>query len=366
MTATIGWMTPFWILGAVLANPTKGDTPDTTPSMHPRVRMETTLGTMVFELDGKDVPRTVSSFVSYVEDRFFDGTIFHRVLPGGLIQGGAFDATMDRKTDGLRESVNSETNSRLTNLRGTIVIYRLAGFVDSAKAEFFINVKDNPGLDQPRRDGTAYAVIGTLVEGLDTIDKIAATPLDTHPKYARGRSKVVPIDPVVIKSVRMLSQFDHKRALTIAQDLEIKAKKAAENAATAQSRAITKRIAQIEARSGQKMTATGSGLRYIVVRSGQGAPPIETETVSVQYRGTLADGKVFEDTYSSLTARPKKQRVSKFIEGLREGLLGMREGGKRIFVIPPKLAFQDRGVPNYIPPNSTLFFEVELLAIEDE
>lgn len=366
MTATIGWMTPFWVLGAVLANQANGGTPDSTPSLHPRVQMDTTLGTIVFELDGKDAPRTVSSFVSYVEDRFFDGTIFHRVLPGALIQGGAFDATMDRKTDGLREGVNSEANRRLSNLRGTIAIYRVAGFVDSAKAEFFINVKDNTGLDQPRGDGAAYAVIGTLVEGLDTIDKIAATPVGTHAKYAKGRSKVVPIDPVVIKSVRMLSKFDHKRAMTIAQDLEIKAKKAAEDTATAQSRAITKRIAEIEARSGQKMTTTESGLRYIVVRSGHGAPPIETETVSVQYRGTLADGKVFEDTYSSLTARPKTQRVSKFIEGLREALLGMREGGKRIVVLPPIIAFQDRGVPNYIPPNSTLFFEIELLAIENE
>ncbi|MCH7993658.1 MAG: peptidylprolyl isomerase, partial [Planctomycetes bacterium] len=247
MTSAIGWMTACGVFGVIVANSAGGETSAATSGLHPRVRMETTLGTVVIELDGDKAPRTVSNFVSYVENRFFDGTIFHRVLDGGLIQGGAFDATMDRKIDGLRDGVKCEWDNGLKNVRGTIVMYRISNFLDSAKAEFFINVRDSPGLDDLHRDGAAYTVFGAVVDGLDAVDKIAAVPVGTHAKYARGRSKVVPIDPVVIKSMRMLSGFDHQRALTMAEAEEIRQKKAKEEAAQAQVRALRERIENLEA-----------------------------------------------------------------------------------------------------------------------
>lgn len=366
MTSAIGWMTACGVLGAVVGNSAGGEPSAATSGLHPRVKMETTLGTIVLELDGEKAPRTVSNFVSYVEDRFYDGTIFHRVLDGGLIQGGAFDATMDRKMDGLRNGVKCESDNGLKNVRGTIVMYRIAGFLDSAKAEFFINVRDSPLLDMLHRDGAAYTVFGAVVEGLDAVDKIAAAPVGTHAKYAKGRSKVVPVDPVVIKSMRLLSGFDHHRALTMAEAKEMREKKAEEEAAQAQVRALRERIKNLEAQSGQKMVTTESGLGYIVMRPGQGAPPIESETVTVHYRGTFADGTVFEETYHSETAKPLTQKVSRFISGLREGILAMQEGEKRFFVIPPEIGFGTEGVPEIIPPNTTLFYELELLAIEDE
>ena len=366
MTSAIGWMTACGVFGVIVANSAGGETSAATSGLHPRVKMETTLGTVVIELDGDKAPRTVSNFVSYVENRFFDGTIFHRVLDGGLIQGGAFDATMDRKIDGLRDGVKCEWDNGLKNVRGTIVMYRISNFLDSAKAEFFINVRDSPGLDDLHRDGAAYTVFGAVVEGLDAVDRIAAVPVGTHAKYAKGRSKVVPIDPVVIKSMRMLSPFDHQRALTVAEAEEIRKKKAKEEAAQAKDRALRERIANVEAQSGQKMVTTESGLGYIVMRPGQGAPPIESETVTIHYRATFANGTVFEETYESETAKPLTQKVSRFISGLREGILGMHEGGKRFFVVPPEIGFGTEGVPDRIPPNSTLVYVVELLAIEDE
>ena len=142
--------------------------------------------------------------------------------------------------------------------------------------------------------------------------------------------------------------------------------KAEEEAALARARALAERIAKMEAQSGQKMVTTESGLGYIVMRKGNGAPPIESETVTVHYRGSLADGTVFDETYQSESAKPITQKVSRFISGLREGILGMHEGGKRFFVIPPELGYGIEGVPQRIRSNATLDFVVELLAIENE
>ncbi len=352
MTSAIRWMAACAVFSAAVASTADGDTSARTSGHNPRVKMETSLGTIVLELDVENAPRTVSNFVTYVEKGFYDGAIFHRVLDRGLIQGGAFDPAMDRRTEGLRDGVKSESDNGLKNVRGAIAMYRVAGFRDSAKAEFFINLRDSPGLDDLHRDGAAYAVFGAVVEGLDTIDKIGATPVGTHAKYASRRSKVVPIDPVVIKSMRMLSEFDHHRALSLAEAEEIRQEKAKEAAATAKGRALRERIAKIEAESGQKMVTTKSGLRYIVMRAGMGAPPIESETVTIHYRGTFEDGTVFEDTLLTETAKPLTQKVMRFVSGLREGILAMREGGKRFFIVPPEMAYGTEGVPGKIPPDS--------------
>jgi len=340
--------------------------PTANRGLHARARLLTSLGPIVIEVDGKKAPRTANSFVRYVEDGFYDGTIFHRVLKGGLIQGGAFTKEMDRKTDGLRDGILHEPETGLKNLRGTVAIYRKAGYVDSAQAEFFINVGNNPVLDRRHLDGAAYTVFGKVVEGMDTVDRIASTSVSTHPKYARGRAKVVPVTPVVIKSAEMLSAFDHKAAESLVERAEHEKQTSAQTAADLQQRAVDARIAELEKKYGMKMTTLPSGLKYLTIRSGTGAPPIDSETVSVQYIGTLANGAEFENTYTRDNSLPVKKVVSKFIQGLREGIPGMREGGKRFFVVPAELGFEGTGVPGIIPPNATLFFELELLAIEDE
>ena len=163
---------------AVLAGASSfaGDTESS--GMHPRVKMETTLGDIVLELDAEKAPISTLNFIQYAQDKYYDGTIFHRVMAGFMIQGGGF--TVDqKKTEGLREGIKNEWKNELKNRRGTIAMARMGGRPDSATAQFFINVVDNASLNQAR-DGAAYAVFGKVVEGMETVDKIRDVAVEWH------------------------------------------------------------------------------------------------------------------------------------------------------------------------------------------
>lgn len=335
------------------------------PELHPRVRIETTLGEFVLELDAERAPLTVMNFVQYVEDRFYDSTIFHRVLPGGLIQGGAYTADLEKKNQGLRPGIAGESFNGLKNIRGTVALYRIPDRPQSGTAQFFVNVGANTGLDQKRRDGAAYTVFGRVAKGMDTVDKIAQTPVGTHPKYAVGLTAVVPTDPVVIRSARLLSPFSVEKAQGVVAASKLRAEQEVEEARKAAEAVLRAKVEELESKAreaGTKLVTTKSGLMYVDLVEGRGAPPIPEETVSLHYRGTLLDGTEFENTYNM--DNPVSKRVSKFIPGVQEGLTTMFEGGKRILLVPPELGFQDTGVPGRIPRNATLVFEIELLSIE--
>jgi cyclophilin family peptidyl-prolyl cis-trans isomerase len=161
---------------------------------NPVVVMETSVGTVKIELFEDKAPITVKNFLKYVEDKHYDGTIFHRVIDGFMIQGGGFEPGMKEKKTG--EPIKNESANGVSNLRGTIAMARTS-MPDSATAQFYINVKDNKGLDgAPGKAG--YAVFGRVIEGMDVVDKI---------KVVRTTSKRgfddVPEDDVVIKSVRV-------------------------------------------------------------------------------------------------------------------------------------------------------------------
>lgn len=170
----------------------------------PRLLMKTTLGEITLELDAEKAPITTLNFIKYSQNGFYEGTIFHRVMPHFMIQAGGFTETMDKKK-GLLPPIQNEWRNGLKNLRGTIAMARLSRQPDSATAQFFINVVDNKALDQPR-DGAGYAVFGKVIKGLDVIDKIRNTKTQNHPKYPAG--KVVPTVPVVIHSVNLLGEYD--------------------------------------------------------------------------------------------------------------------------------------------------------------
>jgi len=158
-----------------------------------RVKMITSLGDIVIELDHQKAPISCRNFLSYTDKKFYDGTIFHRVISSFMIQGGGFTKKMQKKqTD---PPIRNEWTNGLKNKRGSIAMARLGGRPDSATCQFFINVQDNPGLDHPR-DGAGYAVFGHVVEGLEVVDKIKVVPTTT-----RGGSRNVPIEPVVIKQM---------------------------------------------------------------------------------------------------------------------------------------------------------------------
>lgn len=161
------------------------------PGKKPAVVMETSMGTIKIELDDSKAPGTVKNFLQYVDDKFYDGTVFHRVIPTFMIQGGGFEPGMKEKR--TREQIKNEAPNGLSNKRGAIAMARLPA-PDTASAQFFINVKDNPGLDNPR---SPYCVFGKVIEGMDVVDKIKE--VETGSKGGHGD---VPVKDVIIKSVR--------------------------------------------------------------------------------------------------------------------------------------------------------------------
>ncbi len=164
--------------------------------VNPVVVMETSEGTIKIELWQDKAPITVKNFLRYVDEKFYDGTIYHRVISDFMIQGGGF--TPDMKQKDAHEPIKNEATAELKNNRGTIAMAR-TNVVDSATAQFFINVKDNNPLNH--RDNTpqgfGYTVFGKVIEGMDVVDKIKGVKTTTA-----GHFSDVPVTPVIIKSVK--------------------------------------------------------------------------------------------------------------------------------------------------------------------
>jgi len=166
----------------------------------PKVEFKTNLGNFVVDLDSEKAPKTVNNFLAYVKSGFYNGTIFHRVINGFMVQGGGFTAEMAQKP--TQAPIVSEAQNGLKNQVYTIAMARTSD-PDSATAQFFVNVKDNPGLDYPNAMGNGYTVFGKVISGTQTIDKIkqVATGVVSTP---RGRMADVPSTPVVIESATIL------------------------------------------------------------------------------------------------------------------------------------------------------------------
>jgi peptidyl-prolyl cis-trans isomerase A (cyclophilin A) len=162
----------------------------------PVVLMSTSLGDIKIELNEAKAPITVKNFLAYVNSKFYDGTIFHRVIPNFMIQGGGFDKDMHQKP--TNAAIKNEADNGLKNDTGTIAMAR-TGDPNSATAQFFINVVDNAGLNRPKPDGYGYAVFGKVIEGMEVVKKIENVKTTTKMPYQN-----VPVDPVIIKSVRVI------------------------------------------------------------------------------------------------------------------------------------------------------------------
>ncbi len=180
---------------------TKGDDSMSTPiEGNSVVRIATSMGDIIAELDAAAAPVTVQNFVDYVDQGFYNGTIFHRVIPGFMIQGGGFSRDMRQKATGA--PIKNEADNGLKNTRGTLAMARTQA-VDSATAQFFISVVDNGFLDHKDRSaqGFGYAVFGEVTEGMDVVDAIVNVPTGTW-----GSFQDVPKEPVVIESVKLVQQ----------------------------------------------------------------------------------------------------------------------------------------------------------------
>ena len=159
------------------------------------IKLTTNHGDITLELNAEKAPKTVANFINYVKTGQFDNTIFHRVIPGFMIQGGGFTEQMQQKKP--NPPIKNEADNGLRNTRGTIAMARTAD-KDSATSQFFLNVADNAFLDHGQRD-FGYAVFGKIVKGMDVADKISQVP--THDV---GPYQNVPSKPVVILSAKVL------------------------------------------------------------------------------------------------------------------------------------------------------------------
>lgn len=169
----------------------------------PSVEMNTSMGKIVIELNQEKAPESVENFLQYVKEGFYSGTIFHRVMPGFMIQGGGFDEKMSQKA--VRSPIKNEAKNGLSNARGTIAMAR-TNAPHSATAQFFINHVDNKNLDYPSFDGWGYAVFGKVTQGMDVVDKIAQVQTGNA-----GPHQNVPLAPVVIQSVKILPETKEKK-----------------------------------------------------------------------------------------------------------------------------------------------------------
>jgi len=160
---------------------------------NPQVELRTSMGSITLELYQADAPNTVKNFLQYVNEGFYNGTVFHRVMPGFVVQGGGF--TPDMKQKPTREAIKNEAPTGHRNAPGTIAMARTAD-PHSATAQFFINLAENRSLDfkAPTQEGHGYTVFGRVVDGLDVVAKITGVPTGS-----RGQHANVPLKPVVIE-----------------------------------------------------------------------------------------------------------------------------------------------------------------------
>ncbi|MFQ5807118.1 MAG: peptidylprolyl isomerase [Phycisphaerae bacterium] len=372
---------------------------------HPRVKMQTTLGDIVLELDAEKAPVTVDNFLHYADEGFYNGTIFHRIVHKKLpriridvIQGGGRTADMEPKKEGLRPPIKNEWQNGLKNERGTISMARTYK-PDSATSHFFINTADNEMLDQPQ-GGAAYAVFGKVVEGLDVVDKIRNTELHQHPKMLKRWGAVTPVEAVVIKSLTLLDGLSYADVAAVTKPAVEAAAKAQAARAKAEAEAKARAKAEAEPRAkafkalltngedenGNKLQRSPTGLMYVILKEGEGPSPTfvdeklrETTTtdwllqnkdakrlpamdkVEVHYTGWLMAGTQFDSSRDR--GRPATFPLNGVIKGWFEGVSMMKVGGRRLLIVPPDLAYGSQGRPG-IPPNSTLVFDVELLSIK--
>jgi len=170
---------------------------------NPQVDLDTTAGKIRIELDPAAAPKTVENFLAYVKAKHYDGTQFHRVIPGFMIQGGGFSSDFKQKPTRPPIANEAEQSSKagLTNVPGTIAMAR-TGDPNSATAQFFINVNDNKSLNfrEPTPQGYGYVVFGKVIQGMDVVNKIAAVPTGSGGPFARD----VPVERVIVKSATVV------------------------------------------------------------------------------------------------------------------------------------------------------------------
>ena len=323
------------------------------------VRLDTSLGPIVLELDEVKAPITTENFLGYVDDGFYEGTTFHRIISNFMIQGGGL--LPDKSKKEVKDAIRNEADNGLTNDPYTIAMAR-TNDPHSATSQFFINVVDNTKLNHaaatdnsPRKWG--YCVFGRVIDGFDTVEKIRITPV-------KGS---FPVDTVLIEKAERVSDEEGAKLAEAATEIrrEMDEAKAEQErlAQEAEEAAVAEFVAQLEQAKSEAIT-TESGLMYLDMTMGDGEEAVAGKKISAHYRGWVAaTGKKFDASYDRGRPFSFVLGTGQVIKGWDEGMAGMKVGGQRKLIIPPDLAYGARNKRN-IPANSTLVFDIELMSVE--
>lgn len=333
------------------------------PGLHPRVRLTTTKGDIVLELNAEAAPQTVDNFIKYVESGYYNGTIFHRVKSDFMIQAGGYTPDMTEKTEGLREPIRNEWNSGLRHDRGTIAMAR-GQIPDSATSQFFINVVDNTRLNAPQPDGAGYAVFGKVVEGMDVVDTIQRVAVTAHPKLPPGDGPGLPVNAITIEKAEVVGKYDQKAVDQRIAKIEEEIAEMEKRSAAEREEALEAAIKRLQEETGKEPHKTDSGLIYFILEEGAGDAPQPDEMVEVNYTASLVDGTKFETTQGVAPIKLKLSDVN--LKGFVEAAGMMKPGAKWKLILPHELGFGEHGRPPIIPGKATVIFDVELLRVVKE
>jgi len=304
-------------------------------------KINTTKGDVLIQLEYEKTPLTVASFVGLAEGTmknnkkgagtpYYDGLKFHRVIADFMIQGGCPDGTGSGSPG---YSFADEFHPDLKHDKGGILSMANSGPATNG-SQFFITHKETPWLDGK------HSVFGHVVEGMDVVNAIAQDDVMNSVTIIREGSNA--------KAFNANSIFETAQVEINKANAE-KAKKAKEE--------MKKLI--------KGATTTKSGLAYFMVKEGKGVQASAGKTVSVHYTGKLADGTKFDSSYDRNAPIEFPLGQGRVIPGWDEGIALLKVGGKATFIIPPHLAYGERGAGGVIPPNATLIFEVELMGIKE-
>jgi cyclophilin family peptidyl-prolyl cis-trans isomerase len=308
-------------------NNTDTDDANVTVLDKPNVRLSTTMGDIEIEMYEQGAPITVTNFLQYVHDGFYNGTIFHRVMPDFVIQGGGFLPDLVAQKV-VRDPITNEFSSTRSNVRGSLAMAKRGSDPNSATSQFFFNLVDNNDPANPNNldsQNGGFTVFAHVVKGMNIVTDIARVDTETKTDPNGDSFDNVPVQDVIITSATIIPRPATPQFVT-----------------------------------------TASGLQYKDTVIGTGSPITLADTISIYYVGRLNDqnGDIFDSSGDRKTT-PVQFALSGLIEGWKEGLTNydMRAGGTRILIVPPELGYGAAGSPPAIPPNATLYFEIEVVEV---